>query len=533
MKKMRKVLTIMLFIFILSFSSVVFASEEYILKREMVFINETNSELKNGFVEISIGQKNFTEYQKDGDIIITPAPDEMKEDEFGNLYAYYNLSGYKPGRTLKITVERHFEVETFSKEIAVRSEANVDSKNALYVAEQTKVDSNDGKIIAKAKEITEGLSSDYKRALAIFEYVNTEMEYSTSPTYANKGSLSALENQKGVCEEFATLYAALCRAIDIPCKVIEGYSYEKETVKESEIVFDTTIGEYVFTEPEYGYKLVNHVWNEIYLDDYGWLPVDTCVIYTSKGSREPYLDAFCKIENEEYIANGIYNNDKPNRYMRGVIEKSYIETLYPAASVVKEEHSFSDIGSYTWAEDSINTLYKMDIIRGYTDTEYGPAGNVSRIEFISLLARVLKTMNYQVNNSGMIYYFMDYDKQHYSKSDYDYLMRCLETENPYDKFAIGYYAMSSIFGSSLEMNKPITRAEVVALLDAFLKYDADETAELNDIDSSRFKSSILKAYSNGLIKGYEDGSFRPDGTITRAEIAVILDRYVGIKDYVL
>ena len=175
----------------------------------------------------------------------------------------------------------------------------------------------------------------------------------------------------------------------------------------------------------------------------------------------------------------------------------------------------------------------MDIINGYTDTEYGPAGNVSRIEFISLLSRILKSMNYQVDNSGMIYYYMDYDKQHYSKADYDYLMRCLELEKPYDKFAIGYYAMSSIFGNSLDMNRPITREEVVALMDAFLKYDADETVSFNDIDNSRFKSSILKAYSNGLIKGYEDGSFKPNGTITRAEIAVILDRYVGVKDYVL
>ncbi len=535
MKNIRRVLTIMLLIFVVFSSVTVFASEEFILKREMIYKNENKKELKKGYIEVMVGQKNFTEYQKDGEIIITPSPDEMREDEYGNLYAYFDVSGYKPGRTLKITIERAFESATFQKEISVRSEASVDTTNALYVAEQTRVDCDDSKIISKAKEIAEGLSSDYKRALALFEFVNTQMEYSTASNYANKGSLAALENKKGVCEEFATLYAALCRALDIPCKVVEGYRYEKKITKDSEIVFDTTKGEYVLTEPTYEYELINHVWNEIYLDDYGWLPVDTCVMYSTstKGNREPYLDAFCSIKNEEYIATGIYNYEKANRTMLGVKEQSYTEVVYSAASVVKIEHSFSDLNNYEWAEDSINTLYDMEIIKGYTDLEYGPAGNVSRIEFITLLSRVLKHLNYEVTDSGMVYYFMDYDKSHYSKSEYDYLMRCLELEKPFDNFAMGYYSMATIFGSSLDMNRPITRGEVVALMDAFLRYESDGVVELTDIHDSKFKDSIIKAYSNGLIKGYGEGTFKPNGTITRAEIAVILDRYVGVKDYVL
>ena len=232
MKKIRRVLTIMLLIFVICSSFAVYASEEFILKREMVYTNETSRELKDGFVEIMIGQKDFVDYQKDGDIIITPAPDELREDEFGNLYAYYDLSDYKPGRTLKVTVERKFESETFEKEISVRSEASVDTNNAYFVAEQTFIESNNAKIISKSKEITEGLSSDYKRALALFEYVNTELEYNTSSAYANKGALSALENKKGVCEEFSTLYAAFCRALYIHFKVIEGYRYEKNVFKD-------------------------------------------------------------------------------------------------------------------------------------------------------------------------------------------------------------------------------------------------------------------------------------------------------------
>lgn len=533
MKNLKTMLATLIMLFVIFSSCVAFASEDYILRKELAYTNEHNYELQKGFVEIMIGQKDFTDYQDDDYIKITPAPDEIKEDEYGNIYAYYDVTGYKPGRTLKVTVERKFEVKTYEEEISVRSDSTADEESKLFVEPQLRVDSDDAKIIALAKELTDGISSDYKKAQAIFEYVNTNLEYNTSSNYANKGSISALETKKGVCEEFATLYAALCRAVDIPCRLVEGFRYEKKLVKESDVVLDNDTGEYVMSEPVYEYEIINHVWNEVYFDDYGWVPVDTCVIYAPGGSRVTYYDSFCKILSEEYVANGIYNYDKANRTMLGVKETSYKEEMFPADSVEIEEHEFLDIDNYSWAEDSINTLYDMGIIKGYTDTEYGPSGNVSRIEFISLLARVLRNMNYQPTEKGLVYYFSDYDKNHYSKEDYDYLMACLEDENPFDQFAKGYYTMVTIFGSSLDINRPITRGEVVALLDPFLKDEVDETAYFPDIIGNRFSASVIKAYSNGLIQGYSDGTFRPNGTITRAEIAVILDRYVGVKDYVI
>jgi len=362
MKNLKRILTIMLLLLTMSSSFAVFASEEFILKREMTFTNENNREVQaGGFVEIMIGQKNLVTYQKDGDITITPAPDELREDDFGNLIAYYDVSGYKPGRTLNVIVQRKVDTGIFEKEISVRSESSVTTENQLYVEAQTRIDSEEKEMIAKANELTEGLSSDYKKARAIFDYVNTEMEYVVASTYANQGSLSALKTNKGVCEEFATLFAALCRSIDIPCKVIEGYSYEKKVISESEIIFDTTVGNYVASEPVYEYSLTNHVWNEIWLDDYGWVPVDTCVLFAPQGERLPYRNSFCAIKEAEYIATGIYNYDRANRRAQGMMEVSYKEQLYEVEDVVVVEHSFSDIGNYTWAEESINSLFHSQI----------------------------------------------------------------------------------------------------------------------------------------------------------------------------
>jgi hypothetical protein len=50
-----------------------------------------------------------------------------------------------------------------------------------------------------------------------------------------------------------------------------------------------------------------------------------------------------------------------------------------------------------------------------------------------------------------------------------------------------------------------------------------------DIENHWAKASIEKAIKKGIVNGYEDGTFRPDKTPTRAELMVILDR-LGLLD---
>ena len=152
-----------------------------------------------------------------------------------------------------------------------------------------------------------------------------------------------------------------------------------------------------------------------------------------------------------------------------------------------------------------------------------------------MLSRLLKYYDTQAAEKGMVYYYQDYDKTHYSKADYDYLMKCFAIlDDASDISALGFNQITNVFGTGrLNMNKPITRAEVVALLDAFIGDIDIEDASFKDIWNSNFRYSILKAYSSGLINGYPDGTFRPNNPITRAEMAVILDRYIKGKIYVL
>lgn len=83
----------------------------------------------------------------------------------------------------------------------------------------------------------------------------------------------------------------------------------------------------------------------------------------------------------------------------------------------------------------------------------------------------------------------------------------------------------------------ITRAEVAKIL-AVLNKDFDSSAKYSgafaDVDDSVWYSSFVNfAVENGFISGYEDGMCRPENMITRAEFVSMLARYIGMsaEDY--
>ncbi|MFC5649592.1 S8 family serine peptidase [Paenibacillus solisilvae] len=71
--------------------------------------------------------------------------------------------------------------------------------------------------------------------------------------------------------------------------------------------------------------------------------------------------------------------------------------------------------------------------------------------------------------------------------------------------------------------KSVTRAEFAAMLTRGLGLSATAAAPFKDVEAGAWYSdSIGAAYAAGLITGYTDGSFRPDGIISRQELAVML-----------
>lgn len=80
--------------------------------------------------------------------------------------------------------------------------------------------------------------------------------------------------------------------------------------------------------------------------------------------------------------------------------------------------------------------------------------------------------------------------------------------------------------------KPITRAEAVTMIGRALKYSGAQTAtKFSDVPAGNFASGYINSTTDdGIIKGYSDGTFKPNLNIIRGDVAVILQRAFRLPD---
>ncbi|WP_028548259.1 S-layer homology domain-containing protein [Paenibacillus sp. UNC451MF] len=82
-------------------------------------------------------------------------------------------------------------------------------------------------------------------------------------------------------------------------------------------------------------------------------------------------------------------------------------------------------------------------------------------------------------------------------------------------------------------DKTITRAEYIKILVGALNKKSEETqaASFRDVNASHWAFKYVEtAKKEGLVDGYEDGAFKPDAEITRAELATLLVRAYKLKE---
>ena len=83
---------------------------------------------------------------------------------------------------------------------------------------------------------------------------------------------------------------------------------------------------------------------------------------------------------------------------------------------------------------------------------------------------------------------------------------------------------------SFQPNRSLTRAELAAIMARLIgKYDGANPG-YKDVDSSFWAYGYIQAVTEaGLFTGYEDNRFLPNKPVSRAELAVVMVRYLGLK----
>lgn len=69
------------------------------------------------------------------------------------------------------------------------------------------------------------IPSGYRRAQAICDWVNQHVSFQGNTTNSNTSALDTVVERVGVCRDFAHLMIALCRAVNIPARMVSGMDY--------------------------------------------------------------------------------------------------------------------------------------------------------------------------------------------------------------------------------------------------------------------------------------------------------------------
>ena len=150
-------------------------------------------------------------------------------------------------------------------------------------------------------------------------------------------------------------------------------------------------------------------------------------------------------------------------------------------------------------------------VSGYEDGSIRPEADITRAEVAALFFRILSDeaqMRYTTNANG----FSDV-----SRSDwYNTAVSTLSAMGVINGYPDGTFAP----------NAKITRAEFATIAAKFAEATG-ASVSFNDIAGHWASENIRIAAANNWISGYEDGSFRPDKNITRAEAMAIINRMLG------
>jgi hypothetical protein len=190
----------------------------------------------------------------------------------------------------------------------------------------------------------------------------------------------------------------------------------------------------------------------------------------------------------------------------------------------KIELKFDDVrGEAAWALQYIAELVKRGVFTGYEDGTFRPNQKVTRIEAITAAVRQmgLRTQAESAAEMSTELNFKDAEK--------------IEGKYPW---AVGYVAVAlenDLFMESdneVKPDKPADRQWATVLLVKALGLEDEAKAKMNteltfkdkkDIDAGAV-GYIAVAIEKGLITGYDNNTFEPKKTITRAEMAALLDR---------
>lgn len=172
--------------------------------------------------------------------------------------------------------------------------------------------------------------------------------------------------------------------------------------------------------------------------------------------------------------------------------------------VLAATQRFRDVSQSKWYYDYVENLASKRIINGYPNGDFRPDNRVERQHVCVMVAKAAG-----LSSQGKRANFSDVPRN----SETSPFIATLQ-----EKGAVGGYP-----DGTFRPKRSVTRAEIAAIIaQGFDIKSAGTVGGLKDIVGHWGEGMIRRLASNGIIKGYPDGTYRPNAPVTRAELSKII-----------
>lgn len=209
----------------------------------------------------------------------------------------------------------------------------------------------------------------------------------------------------------------------------------------------------------------------------------------------------------------------------GVVPQTTPEAIRYAMALMRgiDVPQFTDVAEDAWYHDYVYDLVYRGVVNGMTATTYEPEGKLTRAQFVKLLACSLEEAETLKTYEGQ-HPFTD-SEGHWAET--------------YIAWAKDKGIVEGVSATEFDPEAPITREQMATIFGRYalkqgieLPKDAAPAQSFPDADKiSEYAREFVELMRiAGILNGYEDGTFRPQGNATRAEAAKLFSLFLSITD---
>ena len=184
---------------------------------------------------------------------------------------------------------------------------------------------------------------------------------------------------------------------------------------------------------------------------------------------------------------------------------------------------FTDVAEDAWYHDYVYDLVYRGVVNGMTATTYEPEGKLTRAQFVKLLACSLEEAETLKTYEGQ-HPFTD-SEGHWAET--------------YIAWAKDKGIVEGVSATEFDPEAPITREQMATIFGRYALKQGIELPKSDNAAGSFPAADKISEYARefvelmriaGILNGYEDGTFRPQGNATRAEAAKLFSLFLSITD---